>query len=535
MQSSWIVVIPPLLVIASVLLTQRMLLSFLVGIVSSALIVTSGNIPNALLLSLKKLWLNTGLAQATSLQGFLSSWNLLIFIFLISLGILIALLSETGAAQAYLNLVRTKVKSKKAAEVASLVLSLLFFIDDYFSALTVGSVMRPLAQLYHVHPVKLAFLVTAMATPVTILSPISSWVGEIVLQLKQVGIGPSGATTVIAGDPYLIFLQAIPFIVYALLLIVSTWYIVLRGISYGPMRKYDAYAGSDSDHPISLDRTSSLFDFVFPLTVLIATIFFMLLFTGNFFLFGGTNSFADAIKNASVHQALFTGGIVSLLASIIYFFAQGKITIQSLKKCIVMGFNLMFPSILMLVCAWSLGNILKNDLQTGSYVATLVSTFINLQLFPVICFLFAGLIAMMIGSAWATIGLMFPIIIDMLQKLLHLAPNTPAEAVPLIIPVVAATLSGCVIGTQLSILSDNPIMSSASTGASHLEHVKTTAWYVIPVGFSAAVAYIIIGSMSHSLGTEKSLLLGLASGLILSISLLELGQYFFGRKSDNKN
>lgn len=530
MLGTWVVTIPPLLVIASVLITKHMLFSFLVGIVSAALIATNGNPIAAASLTLNKLWISTGLSAVTSIQGFLSSWNLLVFLFLIILGILIALLSETGAARAYAHIVRSRVKSKKAVEVASLLLSLLFFIDDYFSALTVGSVMRPLAHMYKLHPVKLAFLVTAMATPLTILSPISSWVGEIILQLKQVGIGPQSPTTVITADPYLVFINAIPFILYALLLIVSTWYIVLRGISYGPMKKYDTLAVSLEDDDEEDTKASSLFDFLFPLVLLIVSVLSMLLYTGNYSLFGGSNGLHDAIKNASVHQALFMGGSITLLVSIVYFFSRKLITLASLKKCITMGFNLMFPSILMLICAWALGNILKNDLQTGSYIATIVSTLISLALFPAICFIFAAIIAMMIGSAWATIGLMFPIIIDMLQKLLTLSPNTPVESVPLIIPIVGATLSGCVMGTQLSILSDNPIMSSASTGADHLEHVKTMAWYILPVGIATAAGFTLIGLLGHTLGMQKSLLLGFILGLSLSLILLELGQYFFGRK-----
>ena len=535
MVGTWLVIIPPLLVIGCVLITQRMILSFLLGIITSALIVTQGNPVQALMLTAKKLWISTGLDQLTSFQGFLSSWNLLIFIFLITLGILIALLSETGAAEAYVRVVGKKVKSKKATEIASLCLSLLFFIDDYFSALTVGSVMRPLAQRYQVHPVKLAFLVTAMATPITIISPISSWVGEIILQLKQVGIGQPSANTVIVADPYMVFLNAVPFIIYALLLIFSTWYIVLRRISYGPMHAYDKMqetAPYRSSQEETTDKESTLFDFIFPLAVLIMSVFGMLLFTGDFSLFGGTNSFVQAIKSGSVHQSLFAGGLISLFASTVYFLMKGTIDQSSLKKCAIMGFDLMFPSILMLICAWSLGNILKNDLQTGSYIASLVSTVINLEFFPVLCFIFAACISMMIGSAWATIGLIFPIVIDMLQKLLHMGTNTPLEAIPLITPIIGATLSGCVIGTQLSLLSDNPIMSSASTGANHLEHVKTMAWYILPVGFAAALSYIVIGVTSSSLEKGASLAIGLLLGIVLSVILLELGQYFFGKRKN---
>lgn len=531
MLGTWIVTLPPLVVIITVLLTQRMLLAFLLGILSSALIVTQGNPVQAVLLSLQKIWVSTGLPHVTSIQGFLSSWNLLIFIFLLTIGVLIALLSHTGAAAAYVTIVRKKVRSKKAAESASLILSLLFFIDDYFSALTVGSVMRPLAELYHVHPVKLAFLVTTMATPITIVAPVSSWVGEIILQLKQIGIGPAGTTTVILADPYMVFLKAIPCIMYALILIASTWYIVLRGISYGPMAAYDTMAVQAPTTVIPKHTTqASLFDFLFPLLLLIAGVFALLLYTGGFVGFGGSANFVTALKFGSVHQALFGGGLLSLAISSIYFFAKGSITRTSFLKCVRMGCSLMFPSILMLICAWSLGNILKNDLQTGTYIATVVSNVITIEFFPVVCFIFAGLIACMIGSAWATIGLMFPIIIDMLQKLLHLGFNTPIEAVPLIFPVLGATLSGCIIGTQLSVISDNPIMSAASTGANHLEHVKTMAWYIIPVGIASATSFILIGFTSASLGIGTSMFLSLAIGLCFSLGLLELANYVFGKR-----
>lgn len=525
----WIVLVPPLLVILSVLLTRRMIFSFLLGIITSALIVKNGNILQASQLTLSHLWASTGLGKATSIQGFLSSWNLLIFIFLISLGIVIVLLSESGAAEAYVQLVRKKVHTKKEAESASLILSLFFFIDDYFSALTVGSVMRPLALLHNVHPVKLAFLTTAMATPLTLLSPISSWVGEIVLQLKQVGIGPAGPKTVIATDPYTVLVSAIPYLLYPILLVLGTWYIVLRSISYGPMQKYDNYVSPTHPSVTTIGKNASLIDFILPIAVLVFTVFGMLLYTGDYSLMGGTNSFITALKNSTVHQALFTGGLISLLVSIVYFYVKGTVPANKIGPSIKTGFMLMFPSLIMLICAWSLGAILKNDLQTGSYIATMVASIINIEFFPLICFIFAALIGWMIGSAWATIGLMFPIVIDMLQELLNLGFNVPLGSVELIIPLIGATLSGAVLGVHLSVLSDNPIMSAASTGADHLEHVKTMAWYVLPIGLVSALGFTFIGLMIDNLGHTLSLTIGLLGSVILTIAVLELCQYLFAK------
>ena len=530
MVGTWLVLLPPLLVIASVIATKRMLFSFMVGLFSAALIATDGNVMKAGLLAGKKLYVSAGLDKLTSLEAFFSGWNLLIFMFLITLGILIALLSQTGAAQAYARLVRTKVKSKKSVEIASLLLSLLFFIDDYFSALTVGSVMRPLALHYQLHPVKLAFLVTAMATPLTIISPLSSWVGEIILQLKQVGIAATGPKTLIAADPYMVFMVTIPCILYPLLLIVSTWYIVIRGISYGPMAIYDkSHVSSSVQGDLQEQTKSSLIDFLLPLLLLIGGVFIMLLYTGGFWC--EPRGIVHALKNACVHQALFVGGIISLVTSCFYFLVRKLLRPRDLVDCFKKGFILMFPSILMLICAWALGNILKNDLETGSYIASLVCSCINMAFFPLISFLFAAAIAMMIGSAWATIGLMFPIIIDMLQKILHILPNTPLDSLYILLPILGATLSGCVIGTQLSVISDNPIMSSASTGANHLEHVKTMAWYCIPVGIATAASYIFIGHCLEHIGLKKCIILALIFGLTLSFVFLESCNYMYKKRS----
>ena len=261
-------------------------------------------------------------------------------------------------------------------------------------------------------------------------------------------------------------------------------------------------------------QNSTLFDFLFPLGLLIATVFMMLLVTGGYFTQG--ISLLDAIKQASVHQALFTGGLVSVVVSSIYFMMQNKLSGASLTRCIIDGFQSMLPSIIMLTCAWSLGSILKNDLQTGVYVASVLVGIISITFFPLICFLFGALIAWLIGSAWATIGLMFPIIIDMFQKLQHIPFNTPLADAGLIIPIIAATLSGCVLGTQLSLISDNPIMSAAATGANHLEHVKTMAWYITPVGIAAAISFTLLWHCASDDGLNKPTIMPRMWGINIS-------------------
>lgn len=526
---NWLVIVPPLLVVICALLTRRMILSFFVGIVSASLIATSGKWYAALRLALARTAESAGLNKLSSLQDIWNNWSLCIFSFLICLGILLILLQHSGGAQAFQQIAQRKVKNKRSTEVASLLLSLFFFIDDYFSALTVGSVMRPLAYLHKVHPVKLAFLVTAMAQPITILSPLTSWVGEIVLQLKQVGVSSPGTETIIAADPYYVFLRAIPFIFYAILLIVGTWYIVLRRISYGPMAHYEQqHTFNEEDAALIKDgKSASIIDFIIPLALLIGSVFIMLLLTGNFYLFGGTHGLLESLKNSSVHQALLVGGLSSVFISLIFFLIRGKIMPNAVAHLFYQGTALMLPSIAMLISAWTLSLLLKQDLQTGAYVATLFSHFVSILFFPLMCFVGSACIAWMIGSAWATMGLMFPIIVPMLKTLLDLQANAPLESVPLMLPVLGATLSGCIMGTHLSLISDNPIMASASTGANHFDLVKAMSWYIAPVALASAVAYTVLGLSSQSHPTQAHIG-ALIAGIVVTILLLELAQRSFG-------
>jgi len=531
MQGTWLVTIPPLLVVFTVFFTRRMLFSLLVGLIAGALIACDCNLIKAASLSIKRLFESTGLANIGSVDAIINNWNLLIFSFLICIGILITLLGYTGAAQAYAQLVRKRVKTKKQAEAASLLLSSIFFIDDYFSALTVGSVMRPVAALYKIHPVKLAFLTTAMATPLTILSPISSWVGEIMLQFRQVGISQT-ANSLVYADPFYIFVCSIPFITYALFMLISSWYIVLRSISYGPMKQYETVtaANNPEGHTIHGKRAGSLFDFFLPIIILMATIFITLLATGNWTFFGGTATFLQALKNGSMSQALALGGIVGVFITFIFLYMRKKIKSSQIGTICKNGFFLMYPSILMLICAWGLGSLLKNDLKTGLYIAHLLGTIIHVWILPLVCFALSALIATLIGSAWATIGLMLPIVVPMLVSLMGFEQMVLLEQLPLLLPVIGATLSGCILGTHISLIADNPIMAAASTGADHLEHIKTLFWYAFPAAISSALTYTIIGIGLPSIGLINSSLLGFACGATVMIVLLEGANRFWGRK-----
>jgi tetracycline resistance efflux pump len=523
---NWLVVIPPLVVLICALATGRMILSFFAGIVTGAFIATYGNLLATALLILKRLQENAGLTKIFSWQELINNWNLSVFIFLICIGILIVLLQNTGSAHTFTQLAQKKVKTKKSVQITSLLLSWFFFIDDYFSSLTVGSIMRPLANIHQLHPVKLAFLVVAMASPISLLSPISSWVGEIVLQLKQSGVSTNDHSLINA-DPFAIFLKSIPFILYAILIIAGVWYIVLRGISYGPMHYYDTLKSSAPTNVIELPKPSKnamLLDFILPILLVVIFVFATLLITGGF-TFTGNITFFQALKEGSVQQAFLISGTSSVLISFIYFIAQNKMKASSIGQVIRQGVDLMLPSIFMLISAWTLSTILKRDLQTGAYIANLFSSIVNIAYFPVICFVSTTVIAAMVGSAWAAMGIMLPIVIPMLTTLAKLPPHATAVDLSLLLPVIGATLSGCVTGAQLSIISDNPIMAAASTGANHLKLMKAMSWYIIPIGIATALGYTAMGLLIKSQGMTNTLLISLFVAAATMIVLFEIAQF----------
>ncbi|HXW86340.1 MAG TPA: Na+/H+ antiporter NhaC family protein [Candidatus Bathyarchaeia archaeon] len=525
---SWIVLLPPFFVILVALYTRHIIASFMAGIISCMFILYKGDVATGLSVVAARLWTNSGVGNVFSWHAFWSNTNILVFTFLICMGIIIVLLQKTGATRAFVHFAQHIVTGRRSAEMTSLLLSCIFFIDDYFSALTVGSIMRPIAQLYKIPAVKIAFLTTAMASPLAILSPLSSWIGEIILQFGQIGISLNPQAFIVS-DPYLVFVHTIPAIMYPILLIIGTWYIVIRGISYGPMALYEknALAAQSHQEKTSMSDIGSFVDFFLPLGSLIAGIIGVLLCTGNFFLFGGHASFVEAIKIGSVPQALCAGGFISLILSSIFFFSKKRITVQLFGTCFVSGFQLMFPSICMLTCAWTLGSFLKQDLQTGSYIVFLFSSIITSTTLPALSFLCASITAWLIGSAWATIGLMLPIVIEMLQQVSVIAPHASADAVTLLFPVLGATLSGSVMGTHVSFISDTPIMSAASIGADHVEHVKTMMWYILPIACATFFAYIAAGMLLHHCSVYLSLGVSLGIGILFSILFLEIGQRFF--------
>lgn len=532
---SSIVLVPPVIVLILSLRTKKILESLCAGILAAALIATNYSLMSSIKLIAGKLWKLTDLHDLVTLTG--NFENLFLFGFLLLLGIFISLISHGGGTQAYSEFINTKIKSRTSVETSSLLLSFFCIIDDYFSILTVGAAMRPIAKTFSIPYVKLAFLINTMGPSLCVLSPITSWTAMLLAQLSHAGVSTcSSNSPLIICDPFTIYMNIIPYIFYSFIIVCSTWIIVRKQLSFGPMAHHEQIAqttgnlhgGKDPiNHLEEYDVTTqknSLIDFLLPIFLLIVGVCFNVLYTGKFF---HGSDLAHVISQANMYYSLCIGTFYALTLTLLWYTWSGKITRSKIKKIILSGCILMAQSIVMLLLANMFSDFIKNDLHTGDYVGGLLSDIISLPYVPCIFFIISLILSAATGSSWGAIAIMVPLALPILIKLEHVQTPVDISYLQILFPALGAILSGSVAGTHVSPLADNMIMSSLSTGSHHLDHVKTQTWYVIPAIIASAISFLVVGLLSEwhqGLALFASLFLGIA----LTIGLLVLF-YFFDR------
>ena len=516
-------VVPPLLVLGLGIATHRIVTSLIIGLGLAALIAACGDPINAIALLAHKAWATADINAFSSWATISDSQTILIFLFLINLGIIVAILDHTGCAQAYATMIRKKLKNASQVEQASLLLSLVLFLDDYFSTLTVGSIMRPITDKFRIPPVKLAFLIDSMAAPMAVLMPISSWVAVIMGQIQRAGISETiTPTTTIVGDPFLTYLSLLPYMFYSFILMVSAWFIVLRRISFGPMRSHELKAHEAADS-IEFQNTklpasaanATLFDFVAPIAVFMVITLIALLVSGGYSLFGGPNGLIDALRTAKAAYALALGSVISLAVSIAYLRWRSLLELRIVPSLLLKGAELMAPAMLILFLCWTFGNMLNQELNTGTYIAGLLAHTVPLWSVPALFFVVSSITSFAMGSSWGTIGIIIPIAVPMLLRLAQLEIPADIATVPCLFPMLGAILSGAVLGDHVSPISDTTIMSSASTGSYHLDHVYTQLIYVLPVFIGTFTACLVAG-----IWPETGFIGGIAAGITTALIIL---------------
>ena len=470
--------LPPFIAIVLALISKEAYSSLFIGIVVGALFTTNF----APVASLDFI-INDGLIAAIA-------ENAGIFLFLVLLGIIVALVNAAGGSAAFGRWAETHIKTRVGAQLSTFVLGVLIFIDDYFNCLTVGSVMRPVTDGHKISRPKLAYLIDATAAPVCMIAPISSWAAAVSSTAEGLNTGMSGIE---------LFIRAIPYNLYSLMTFVFIIALVLMKFDYGPMKKFEQKAASgdlsalESDEGESFNPKGHLLDLILPVVVLIITCTLGMIYVGGFFgvdAWGGTDcagDFIGAFGNTNAFVGLPWGGIIALVLTVLYLVARKVLTFKEAMDCIPKGFIAMIPPILILTLAVSLKATI-NSLGADAYVQALMysaSDFLYSML-PAVIFLVACVLAFASGTSWGTFGILIPVVTAVF----------PVES-PLLIIGISACCAGAVCGDHCSPISDTTIMASAGAQCNHLDHVSTQLPYAVTVAAVSFVGFIVAGFVQN--------------------------------------
>ena len=473
---------PPVIAIGLALLTKEVYSSLFVGILAGGLLATGFKPIHTL--------------DSVTTDGLISavSGTAGIFIFLVCLGVIVALLNKAGGAQAFGRWAAKNVKGKIGASIATFIFGVLIFIDDYFNCLTVGAVMRPVTDKAKISRSKLAYLIDATAAPICMIAPISSWAAAV---SEYAPDGVSGIA---------MFVRAIPYNFYSLMTFVFIIALVLMKFDYGPMKLHELNAENGdlfTSGTVTADEEENdanpkakLIDLVLPIVVLIGICVYALFYVGRCmgeeWVFASANydkslGFIDAFSNTDATVGLPWGGLIALIFVIIYFVARRLISFKDAMACIPKGFNAMVPAILILTMATSLKNM-TGLLDSDAFVKGALENASALNNFlPAIIFVVACGIAFATGTSWGTFGILIPIVTSIFDI-----------TTPLGIMGMSACLAGAVCGDHCSPISDTTIMSSAGAQCDHINHVSTQLPYALTVAGISFVTYIFAGFVQNA-------------------------------------
>ena len=484
--SSALSLLPPVVAIVLALNTKEVYTSLLVGIATGALLYANGNLE----LALTTLFFNEDGGMVSKLSD---SSNVGILVFLVMLGILVALMNKAGGSAAFGRWASTHIHTRAGAQFATLLLGILIFVDDYFNCLTVGSVMRPVTDRQKVSRAKLAYLIDATAAPICIIAPVSSWAAAVTSSVPE-GSGINGFT---------MFLRTIPYNYYAILTMVMSLFLIFSGLDYSPMKKHednallgDLFTTDDRPYGDDVDDGSDtrghVVDLIAPVLVLIAACIFGMVYTGGFF--EGVD-FVTAFANCSASMGLVMGSAIALMFTFVFYRVRGVMTFQDFAACIPEGFKAMVSPMLILTLAWTLSGM-TGLLGAKYYVASLLSgSAAALQyLLPIIIFVVAVFLAFATGTSWGTFSILVPIVC-------HAFPDGEMLVVS-----IAACLSGAVCGDHCSPISDTTIMASAGAHCSHVNHVSTQLPYAMTAAAISAGCYLLCGAAQAVLGDAANTL-----------------------------
>ncbi|MDY2956121.1 Na+/H+ antiporter NhaC family protein [Howardella ureilytica] len=462
--------VPPIVAIGLALITKEVYSSLFVGVVVGGLLYAGFNFQGMI----------THVYSEGIVAVLSDPYNVGILVFLVVLGIIVSLMNRAGGSAAFGKWALKKIKGRKGAQISTIGLGILIFIDDYFNCLTVGSVMRPVTDSHKVSRSKLSYLIDATAAPVCIIAPISSWAAAVS------GFVPGEESGIS------LFVSTIPYNLYALLTILFMFMVVALKADYGSMLRHelnaikngDLYTTEDRDYDEKEEEISSkggISDMLVPIFALIGCCVVGMLWSGG--LFEGSD-FITAFSASDASVGLGVGSIFALLITLGYYMARRVISFKEFMDCVPKGFASMIPPILILTFAWSI-KAMTDSLGAKEFVASIISGSASglVNFLPVIIFIIAVCLAFATGTSWGTFGILIPIVVASFQET---DPN-------LMIIAMSACMAGAVCGDHCSPISDTTIMASAGAKCNHINHVNTQMPYVMTVAVISAIGYIILG------------------------------------------
>ena len=481
MEGTFAAFVPAIVAIVLALITKQVYVSLFLGIFTGAMLFVGGDILRAL-------------GTVYTVMSETVGGNVPIIVFLVVLGIFVVLMQKSGGSKAYGNWAEKKIKSKSGALAATAGLGCLIFVDDYFNCLTVGSVMRPVTDKFKVSHAKLAWIIDSTAAPICIIAPISSWAAAVSGQLE--------------GDGLVVFMQTIPFNIYAILTIIMVFVFCGINLDFGKMRKNEVIAqttgdlnagetdlASDDDDSIVANPNGKVRHLVIPVLILIACCIGGMIYSGFYYDWDAgaygtarqSSNVIEAFSNCDAGSSLAIGSTVALVIVAVYYAVSKVVSFKEVTNSFTQGFKAMVPAILILTFAWSISAVMgakggyldaKAFVETYmAYVPETVQAF-----FPAIFFVLAGGIAFATGTSWGTFGVLVPVAVTLLG-------SSGTE----VLLTVAATLGGAVFGDHVSPISDTTILSSTGGNCNHLDHVRTQLPYAGTIAGITVISYIVAG------------------------------------------
>ena len=460
--------LPPVLAIVLALVTKEVYSSLFIGVLAGGLLYSHFSFEGTI----------THVFEDGVISVLADKWNVGIIIFLVFLGMMVALMNQAGGSAAFGEWAGKHIKSRAGAMFCPMLLGVLIFIDDYFNCLTVGSVMRPVTDKNKVSRAKLAYLIDSTAAPVCIIAPISSWAAAVSGFVE----GENGLA---------LFMKSIPYNYYALFSILMMVLIIVMNVDFGSMKMHERnamngdlfsdgkeHADEESENK---DTKGKVIDLVLPIASLIICCVIGMIYTGGFF--EGVD-FVTAFADCDASLGLVLGSFCALVITVVFYVVRGKLSFKKCMEALPDGFNAMVPAILILTLAWSL-KAMTDSLGAAVFVENIIKTYAeNLTVFlPAVIFVIAAFLAFATGTSWGTFGILIPIVVAVFQHTNY----------QMMVISISACMAGAVCGDHCSPISDTTIMASAGAQCDHVAHVSTQIPYAMLVAVISCITYVIAG------------------------------------------